>query len=78
MSAFAKRGDVIVADRGINFLPSRRACKFSNQPFAGSIIVTEDVTLSIKTERRKPLTRRFIVTEAVFKKNGAVVDLPDS
>ena len=39
----------------------------------------EDVLLSVEKERRKrrgPLTRRFIVTEGIFEKDGAMVDLP--
>ncbi|KAH9029580.1 serine palmitoyltransferase [Lactarius pseudohatsudake] len=39
----------------------------------------EDVLLSIEKERRKrrgPLTRRFIVTEDIFGKDGAMVNLP--
>ena len=33
----------------------------------------------VEKERRKkraPLTRRFIITEGIFKKDGAMVDLP--
>jgi serine palmitoyltransferase len=39
----------------------------------------EDVLLSVEKERRKrrgPLTKRFIVTEGIFEKDGAMVDLP--
>jgi len=34
---------------------------------------------SVEKERKKrrgPLTRRFIVTEGIFEKDGAMVDLP--
>ncbi|KAH9060259.1 serine palmitoyltransferase [Lactarius vividus] len=39
----------------------------------------KDVLRSVEKERRKrrgPLTRRFIVTEGIVKKDGAMVDLP--
>ncbi|KAN0139424.1 hypothetical protein V8E53_002925 [Lactarius tabidus] len=38
-----------------------------------------DALLSVEKERRKrrgPLTRRFIVTEGIFEKDGAMVDFP--
>ena len=81
ISAFAKRGDFIVADRGINFafegptnfpLPVRW---FEHNDLKS----LEDVLLSVEKERRKrrePLTRRFIVTEGIFEKDGAMVGLP--
>ena len=82
ISAFAKRGDIIVADRGINFAIqkglqiSRCTVRWFEYNDLKSL---EDVLLSIEKERRKrrgPLTRRFIVTEGIFKKDGAMVDLP--
>ena len=38
ITAFGKRGDIIVADRGIYF--ARRACKFLAAPFAGVTTTT--------------------------------------
>ncbi|KAI9452060.1 pyridoxal phosphate-dependent transferase [Lactarius psammicola] len=41
--------------------------------------ILEDVLVSVEKERRKrcgPLTRQFIVTEGIFEKDGAMVDLP--
>ncbi|KAH8980692.1 serine palmitoyltransferase [Lactarius akahatsu] len=80
--AFAKRGDIIVADRGINFAIqkglqiSRSTVRwFDHNDLKG----LEDVLPSVEKERRKrrgPLTRRFIVTEGIFEKDGAMVDLP--
>ena len=82
ISAFAKRGDIIVADRGINFAIqkglqiSRSTVRWFEHNDLRSL---EDVLLSVEKERRKrrgPLTRRFIVTEGIFEKDGAMVDLP--
>jgi len=79
--AFAKRGDIIVADRGINFTIqkglqiSRSTVRWYDHNDLKSL---EDVLLGIDKERRKrrgPLTRRFIVTEGIFEKDGAMVDL---
>ncbi|KAH8980688.1 serine palmitoyltransferase [Lactarius akahatsu] len=82
ISAFAKRGDIIVADRGINFAIqkglqiSRSTVRWFDHNDLKNL---EDVLLSVEKERRKrrgPLTRRFIVTEGIFEKDGAMVDLP--
>jgi len=84
ISAFAKRGDIIVADRGINFaIRKRKGLQISRSTVRwfdhNDLNSLEDVLLSIEKERRKrrgPLTRRFIVTECIFEKDGAMVDLP--
>ncbi|KAH8988171.1 serine palmitoyltransferase [Lactarius hatsudake] len=82
ISAFAKRGDIIVSDRGINFAIqkglqlSRSTVRWFDHNDLKSL---EDVLLSVETDRqrrREPLTRRFIVTEGIFEKDGAMVDLP--
>ncbi|KAH9018698.1 hypothetical protein EDB84DRAFT_1626068 [Lactarius hengduanensis] len=77
ISAFAKRGDIVVA------LLSRRGLQSRVLRFAGSIIMhlknLEDVPLSVENERRKrrgPLTRWFIITDGMFEMDGAMVDLP--
>ena len=84
ISAFAKRGDIIVADRGINFA-IQKDLQISRSTFRRSehndLKGLEDVLLSVEKERRKrggPLTRRFIVTEGIFEfeKDGPMVDLP--
>ncbi|KAH8979530.1 serine palmitoyltransferase [Lactarius hatsudake] len=82
ISAFAKRGDIIVADRGVNFAIqkgleiSRSTVRwFDHNDLKG----LDDVLQSVEKERRKrrgPLTRRFIVTEGIFEKDGAMVDFP--
>ncbi|KAA1474636.1 serine palmitoyltransferase [Dentipellis sp. KUC8613] len=80
--AFSKRGDVIVADRGVNFAIqkglqiSRSTVRWFDHNDLNSL---EAVLESVKKEQRKkrsPLTRRFIVTEGIFEKDGAMVDLP--
>ncbi|KAH8976907.1 pyridoxal phosphate-dependent transferase [Lactarius hatsudake] len=83
ISAFAKCGDIITADWGVNFAIqkgleiSRSTVRwFDHNDLKG----LEDVLLSVEKEhckRRGPLTRRFIVTEGIFEKDGAMVDLPN-
>lgn len=80
--AFGKRGDVIVADRGVNFAIqkglqiSRCTVRWFDHNDMASL---EHVLESVEKERRKrraPLTRRFIVTEGIFDHDGAMSDLP--
>ena len=80
--AFCKRGDIIVADRGVNFAIqkgiqiSRSTVRWYNHNDLKSL---EEVLEGVERERRKrrgPLTRRFIITEGIFEKDGAMVDLP--
>jgi serine palmitoyltransferase len=80
--AFCKRGDIIVADRGVNFAVhksiqvSRSTVRWYDHNDLRSL---EDVLESVERERAKkrlPLTRRFIVTEGIFENDGAMVDLP--
>ena len=80
--AFCKRGDIIVADRGVNFAIqtgiqiSRSTVRWFDHNNLGSL---EEVLLSVEKERKKrrgALTRRFIVTEGIFQKDSAMVDLP--
>ena len=80
--AFCKRGDIIVADKGVHFAIqkgiqiSRSTVRWYNHNDLKSL---EEVLESVEKERRKrraPLTRRFIVTEGIFEKDGAMVDLP--
>ncbi|KAH9060278.1 serine palmitoyltransferase [Lactarius vividus] len=79
ISAFATRGDVIVADRGINYAIQKGLQISRSTVFwfdHNDMKSLEDVLLRVEKERREPLTRRFIVTEGIFKKDGAIVDLP--
>jgi serine palmitoyltransferase len=82
IAAFAKRGDIIVADRGVNFALqkglqiSRSTIRWFDHNDYKSL---EDVLQSVEKERRKrrgPLTRRFIITEGIFERDGAISDLP--
>ena len=82
ISAFAKRHDVVVADRGVNFAIqkglqiSRSTIRWFDHNDTRSL---EDVLVSVEKERKKrraPLTRRFIVTEGIFEKDGTIADLP--
>ncbi|KAH9972637.1 serine palmitoyltransferase [Lactifluus volemus] len=82
IAAFAKRGDIIVADRGINFAIqkglqiSRSTIRWFDHNDLKSL---EEVLQSTDKEHRKrrgPLTRRFIVTEGIFERDGAIADLP--
>ncbi|KAG5641098.1 hypothetical protein DXG03_006035 [Asterophora parasitica] len=80
--AFCKRGDIIVADRGVSFAIhkgiqiSRSTVRWFDHNDLKSL---EDVLEGVEKERKKrrgPLTRRFIITEGIFEKDGAMVDLP--
>ncbi|KAJ7229180.1 serine palmitoyltransferase [Mycena pura] len=80
--AFCKRGDIIVADRGVNFAIqkgiqiSRSTVRWYDHNDLKSL---EDVLDSVEKERKKrrgPLTRRFIITEGIFEKDGVMIDLP--
>jgi hypothetical protein len=80
--AFCKRGDIIVLDRGANFVIqkgaqlSRSTIRYYDHNDLESL---ENVLQSIEKEqkkRRSPLTRRFIVTEGLFEKDGQILDLP--
>lgn len=79
--AFAKRGDIIVADRGVNFAIqkglqiSRCAVKWYDH---NDMIDLERVLKSVERDQRRkggPLKRRFIVTEGVFENDGMILDL---
>ena len=80
--AFCKRGDIIVADRGVNFAIqkglqiSRSTIRWYDHNDMKSL---EHVLETIEKERKKrksPLTRRFIVTEGIFDHDGLMSDLP--
>lgn len=80
--AFCKRGDIIVADRGVSFAIqkgiqiSRSTVRWYDHNDLKSL---EEVLEGVEKERRKrrtPLTRRFIITEGIFERDGVMVDLP--
>ena len=78
--AFSKRGDIIVADKECNYAIkkgiqiSRSTVRwFEHNDMEDLERVLQKVT---KEQRRKPLTRRFIVTEGLFENVGDMTDLP--
>jgi serine palmitoyltransferase len=77
---FCKRGDIIVADRGVNYSirrgieVSRSTIKWYNH---NDLEDLERVMRKIVQEQAgKKLTRRFIVTEGLFEMTGDMNDLP--
>lgn len=80
--AFCKRGDIIVADRSVSF-PIQKGMQISRSTIRwfdhNDLKSLEDVLISVEKERKKrrgPLTRRFILTEGIFEKDGTMADLP--
>ncbi|KIN00972.1 hypothetical protein OIDMADRAFT_198006 [Oidiodendron maius Zn] len=78
--AFCKRGDIIVADRAVNYAIrkglqiSRSTIKyFEHNDMEDLERVLQKV---VKDGAKKPLTRRFIVTEGLSEAVGDCVDLP--
>lgn len=78
--AFSKRGDIIVADKAVNYAIrkgmqiSRSTVRWYNHNDLEDMQrVLERV---IKEQVKKPLTRRFIVTEGLFENVGDMTDLP--
>ncbi|GAM83300.1 hypothetical protein ANO11243_012870 [Dothideomycetidae sp. 11243] len=81
--AFAKRGDIIVADRSINYA-IRKGLQISRSIirwYEHNDMADLERVLSelVKEHKRsnKPLTRRFIVTEGLFENVGDMVPLPE-
>jgi serine palmitoyltransferase len=77
--AFSKRGDIIVADRAVNY-SIRKGIQLSRSTVYwyehNDLEDLERVLQKIvKANARKPLTRRFIVSEGLFENVGDVVDL---
>lgn len=79
--SFCKRGDIIVADRAVNYSirkgleASRSNVKWYNH---GDMEDLERVMKSVAKEqaKAKKLTRRFIVSEGLFETVGDACDLP--
>lgn len=78
--AFSKRGDIIVADKGVNYAIqkgiqiSRSVVRWYNHNDMDDLErVLSKVT---KEQAKKPLTRRFIITEGLFETKGDMSDLP--
>ncbi|KAK0527875.1 serine palmitoyltransferase component [Tilletia horrida] len=81
ISAFAKRGDYIVADKGVNFAIQLgiQVSRSSTRWYEHNNLKALEQTLdSVRREAKRKggrLTRRFIVTEGIFERDGAKVDL---
>lgn len=80
--AFAKRGDIIVADRGVNFAIhkglqiSRSTVRwFAHGDMQDLERVLQGVDREMKRKKSK-LTKRFIVAEGIYENDGMMLDLP--
>lgn len=80
--AFAKRGDIIVADDGISFATqkgidiSRSQIHFFRHNDMDDL---ERVLEKIRIEeikKKKPLTRKFLVVEGLYLNSGEIAPLP--
>jgi 7-keto-8-aminopelargonate synthetase-like enzyme len=78
--AFSKRGDIIVADRAVNYSIRKglQICRSTIRYYDHNNMEDLERVLQkvVKEQAKKPLTRRFIVTEGLFETVGDVVDLP--
>lgn len=77
--AFSKRGDIIVADKGVNYA-IRKGIQISRSMVRwyehNDMDDLERVLAKItKEQAKKPLTRRFIITEGLFENRGTMSDL---
>lgn len=78
--AFSKRGDIIVADKAVNF-SIQKGLEISRSTIRwyehNNMEDLERVLEKVNKEMaKKALTRRFIVTEGLFENTGDMVDLP--
>ena len=78
--AFSKRGDVIVADKGVSYA-IRKGIQISRSTVRwyehNDMEDLERVLAKVKKEQaKKSLTRRFIITEGLFESYGDMSDLP--
>ncbi|WVR08448.1 hypothetical protein IAU60_005503 [Kwoniella sp. DSM 27419] len=80
--AFAKRGDIIVADRGVNF-GIHKGLQISRSQIKwyahGDMKDLERVLQNVERERKRKggkLTKKFIVAEGIFENDGMMLDLP--
>lgn len=78
--AFSKRGDIIVADKAVNYSIRKglQICRSTIRWYEHNDMEDLERVLQrvVKEQARKPLTRRFIVTEGLFENVGDCVDLP--
>jgi Cys-tRNA synthase (O-phospho-L-seryl-tRNA:Cys-tRNA synthase) len=78
--AFCKRGDIIVADKAVNY-SIRKGLQISRSTVRwyehNDMEDLQRVLAKVtKEQAKKPLTRRFIITEGLFENVGDMVDLP--
>lgn len=78
--AFSKRGDIIVCDKAANYA-IRKGIQISRSTvrwYEHNDMEDLERVLQrvIKEQARRPLTRRFIVTEGLFENVGDCADLP--
>jgi serine palmitoyltransferase len=78
--SFLKRGDIIIADSSVNYAV-RKGIQISRSTVRwyqhNDMEDLESVLKKVTKEHaRKPLTRRFIITEGLFENIGDVVNLP--
>ncbi|PNS21335.1 hypothetical protein CAC42_1114 [Sphaceloma murrayae] len=80
--AFAKRGDIIVADKAVNYAVrkglqiSRSTIRWYEHNDMADLERVLSTLVAEQARAKKPLTRRFIVTEGLFENVGDLVDLP--
>ncbi|RDW73794.1 hypothetical protein BP5796_07236 [Coleophoma crateriformis] len=78
--AFCKRGDIIVADRACNYAIRKglQICRSTIEFYEHNDMEDLERVLQkvVKKQAKKPLTRRFIVTEALSETVGDCLDLP--
>jgi 7-keto-8-aminopelargonate synthetase-like enzyme len=78
--AFSKRGDIIVADKAVNyaFRKGLQICRSTIRWYEHNDMEDLERVLQkvVKEQARKPLTRRFIVTEGLSETVGDAVNLP--
>jgi 7-keto-8-aminopelargonate synthetase-like enzyme len=75
--SFAKRGDVIVADKAVNYAIRKglQICRSNVCWYEHNDLVDLERVLQKVTKEAKSLTRRFIVTEGLFETVGDSIDL---
>jgi serine palmitoyltransferase len=78
--AFSKRGDIIVADKAVNYA-IRKGMQISRSTvywYEHNDMEDLEKVLQkvVRSQAKKPLTRRFIVSEGLFENAGDVIDLP--
>ena len=78
--AFSKRGDIIVADRAVNYA-IRKGIQISRSTIRwyehNDMADLERVLARVvKEQAKKPLTRRFIICEGISEYVGDMADLP--